>query len=442
MPASERRVVITGMGLVSPLGSTKSALWEALSAGKSGVGPLAAIPPGFLPTHVAAEVRDFTGDIENFGPLEKEQKKAIRKGLKVMCRECQMGVAAAQLALADANLIVGGGTYDPERSGCIFGADYMLTMPEEFSAGINRCRDESGSFDYNRWATEGMPQLSPLWLLKYLPNMPASHVAIYNDLRGPNNSITHREAAANLAVGEAYRTILRGSADTMVVGATGTRVHPMKTVHAIQTEELAGNGVEPSKASRPFDKNRTGMVIGEGAGAIVIEELATAKARGATIFAEIVGHGSSHVADTNCVARRDIALTNVMRNCLRGAGLSADEVGHIHAHGLSTRSCDIDEANAIREVFGDDADRVPVTAAKSYFGNLGAGSGMIELIASVLALQNEKLFPILNYETPDAECCIAAVRPNNGSVSPGRSFLNLSVTPQGQASAVLVQAIN
>ncbi len=270
------------MGLVSPLGSTKSALWEALSAGKSGVGQLAAIPPSFLPTHVAAEVREFTGDIENFGPLEKEQKKAIRKGLKVMCRECQMGVAAAQLALSDAGLVVGGGTYDPERSGCIFGADYMLTMPEEFSAGINRCRDPEGTFDFNRWATEGMPQLSPLWLLKYLPNMPASHVAIYNDLRGPNNSITHREAAANLAIGEAYRTILRGSADTMVVGATGTRVHPMKTVHAIQTEELAGNGVEPAKASRPFDKNRTGMVIGEGAGAIVIEELATAKARGAT----------------------------------------------------------------------------------------------------------------------------------------------------------------
>ena len=227
------------------------------AGGKSGVGTLAAIPPSFLPTHVAAEVRDFTGDIENFGPLEKEQKKAIRKGLKVMCRECQMGVAAAQLALTDAGLVVGGAANDPERSGCIFGADYMLTMPEEFSAGINRCRDEAGAFDYNRWATEGMPQLSPLWLLKYLPNMPASHVAIYNDLRGPNNSITHREAAANLAVGEAYRTILRGSADTMLVGATGTRVHPMKTVHAIQTEELAGNGVEPAKASRPFDKNRT-----------------------------------------------------------------------------------------------------------------------------------------------------------------------------------------
>src|SRR5437868_161500 len=127
MPASLRRVVITGMGLISPLGQTKEALWDALISGRSGVGPLEAVPSQFLPTHVAAEIRDFTGDIENFGPLEKELKKAIRKGLKVMCRECQMGVAAAQLALGDAGLVVGGGKYDPERTGCVFGADYMLT---------------------------------------------------------------------------------------------------------------------------------------------------------------------------------------------------------------------------------------------------------------------------------------------------------------------------
>src|SRR5689334_10295126 len=186
MPASNRRVVITGLGLVSPVGSTKEALWESLTAGRSGVGVLEAVPSKFLPTHVAAEAREFTGDIENFGSLEKELKKAIRKGLKVMCRECQMGVAAAQLALADAGLVVGEGKYDPERTGCVFGTDYMLTMPEDFSAGINRCRDASGTFEYDRWATEGMPQLSPLWLLKYLPNMPGSHVAIYKGLRGPD----------------------------------------------------------------------------------------------------------------------------------------------------------------------------------------------------------------------------------------------------------------
>ncbi len=442
MPASQRRVVITGLGLVSPLGSSKESLWDALSSGRSGVGRLVAVPSKFLPTHVAGEAREFTGDIENFGPLEKEQKKAIRKGLKVMCRECQMGVAAAQLAMSDAALAIGGGKYDPDRTGCVFGADYMLTMPEEFSAGINHCRDSEGTFDYNRWATDGMPQLSPLWLLKYLPNMPASHVAIYNDLRGPNNSITHREAAANLAIGEAYRTILRGSADTMLVGATGTRVHPMKTVHAIQTEELAANGVEPSKASRPFDKNRTGMVIGEGAGAIMLEELATAQARGTTIYGEIVGHGSSHAADTNGVAHRDVALANVIRKSLQSADLKPEEIGHIHAHGLSSRVCDVEESKAIREVFGAAADKVPVTAAKSYFGNLGAGSGMIELIASLLALSNNQLFPILNYETPDPECPIAVVKPTGGSTSPGNCFLNLSVTPQGQASAVLVRTFS
>src|SRR3954469_24297637 len=170
MAASQRRVVITGMGLISPVGSTKQALWEALSAGRSGVGKLEAVPSKFLPTHVAAEAREFTGDIENFGPLEKEQKKAIRKGLKVMCRECQMGVAAAQLALSDAGLVVGAGTYDPERSGCVFGADYMLTMPEEFSAGVNKCRDEDGTFDLDRWATDGLRELSPLGPRPACPN--------------------------------------------------------------------------------------------------------------------------------------------------------------------------------------------------------------------------------------------------------------------------------
>ena len=236
-----------------------------------------------LPATYAGLARDFTGDIENFGPLEKEQKKSIRKGLKVMCRESQMGVAAAQLAIGDAALTVG--RFDPDRAGCVFGTDYMLTLPEDFSEAIEACRDANGAFDYSRWGTEGMGKVMPLWLLKYLPNMPASHVAIYNDLRGPSNSITLREAAANLAVGEAFHTIARGSADIMVVGATGTRVHPMKCVHAMQSEELADNGVEAARASRPFDRDRSGMVLGEGAGVVVLEELATAQARGSRIYA-------------------------------------------------------------------------------------------------------------------------------------------------------------
>ena len=225
--ASPRRVVITGMGLVSPLGLSPTEVHDALESGASAVGEIGLFPSAGLPLHHAAEARGFTGEIDNFGPLEAETKKAIRKGLKVMCRESQMAVAAAQRALHDCGLVAA--AREPERFGCVFGSDYMLTLPEDFTAAVAACRSPGGDFEYARFATDGMPMLNPLWLLKYLPNMPASHIAIYNDLRGPSNSLTVREASGHLAVGEATMTIQRGAADIMLAGATGTRVHPMKT---------------------------------------------------------------------------------------------------------------------------------------------------------------------------------------------------------------------
>jgi 3-oxoacyl-[acyl-carrier-protein] synthase II len=423
------------MGAIGPLGSTTGELWEALRAGRSGVGPLTIVSPEALGVRFAAEARQFTGDVDDFGDLDKDQKKAIRKGLKVMCRECQMGVAVAQKAMADAGLT--SGSFDPNRVGINFGADYMLSLPDDFVDGIQKSLDENGDFDFARWPTDGMPRMSPLWLLKYLPNMPASHLAIYNDLRGPNNSITLREAAANLAVGEAFRIVAEGRADAMLAAATGTRLHPMKMIHCLQQDELADGSGDPATASRPFDRDRSGAVLGEGAGAIVLEALSSAEARGATIHAEVLSRASSAVAGPNLVARRQQALENVMRTVLERAGLSADEIGHVHAHGLSTRTGDAEEAAAIQSVFGDRPGPIPVVAAKSHFGNLGAGSGMVELVASVLALGHGHLFPVLNYETPDPECPVAAV--TDGSTPAGDSFINLSVTPQGQASAVLIR---
>src|SRR5208282_172113 len=226
MSSKQRRVVITGIGLISPLGSTKEALWDALHEARSGVGPLTVLPPDALPVHAAAEARQFSGEIEDFGPLEKEQKKQIRKALRVMCRECQMGVAVAQLALTDAGIAVG--KIDPDRIGISYGTDYMLSLPEEFNEGIRQCVNGDGRFEFPRWGLEGLPKMSPLWLLKYLPNMPASHVAIFNDLRGSSNSLTLREAGSNLAIGEAFQIIRRGHVDAMVCGATGTRLHTMK----------------------------------------------------------------------------------------------------------------------------------------------------------------------------------------------------------------------
>ena len=438
-PAPTRRVAITGLGLISPLGNTRQALWEGLTSGKSGVTVLDNGQGSALTAPFAGICREFHGEIDDFGSVEGDKKKAIRKGLKVMCRECQMGVAAAERALQDAALSSAG--RDPERSGVVFGTDYMLSEPEEFGSGILACTDEERKFEFAKWAQQGMTKMTPLWLLKYLPNMPASHIAIYNDLRGPNNSLTLREAAGNLAVGEALRVIQRGHADVMIAGATGTRIHTMKAVHSSLQEEIApgtdaSGAVDPAKACRPFSADRTGTVLGEGAGVIVLEEFEHAKARGATIYAELAGSGSSTAADKNRVALRDLALANAIRATLRDAGATPFAVGHIQAHGLGTHSGDEAEARAIRDVFAGAGVKVPVTAAKSYFGNLGAGSGMVELIAGVLALYNDVLFPTLNYTASDAGNELNVVRQ---AQKPGDSFLNLSVTPQGQASAVFVK---
>jgi len=432
---SRRRVVITGVGLISPIGNSKDELWAALEQKKSGITKLESIPTNFLPTRYGGEAKGFTGHIREFGELDAGRKKAIRKGLKIMCREIQMGVAAAQIALNDAGLDPGG--YDNDRTGVVYGSDYIMTMPDEFKEGVQNCMQEEDGFQFSRWAEKGLPHVTPLWLLKYLPNMPASHIAIYNDLRGPNNSITLREPSANLAVSEAFSTISRGSADSIIAGATGTRVHPLRSVHVALQEQLASNGSDPSCLSRPFDKNRSGSVLGEGAGALVLEDLQCAQNRRATILAEVVGYGSSTVVDRQGKAHTEAAIRNVLRESLRTSQLNADQIGHVHAHGLSTTACDRQEAAAIKSVFGDA--NVPVTAAKSYFGNLGAGSGAVELICSLLAMNHGSIFPILNLDEIDPECSITPAKEGNAA---GNNFINVNVSPQGQASAVVIKAFS
>ena len=252
----------------------------------------------------------------------------------------------------------------------------------------------------------------------------------------PNNSITSREASSNLAIAEAHSTIVRGSADIVLVGSTGSRIHPLRTVHTTLQEELAIGDEEPTRLSRPFDLHRRGMVIGEGAATLVLEDLSYAQARGAQILGEVVGYGASTVVDRQAISRRDEALKNAMNQALHTAGMQPDQLGHINAHGLGTRQCDEAEASAIQQVFNGRSDQIPVTATKSYFGNLGAASGMIELMASMLAMKHGNLYPTLNYETPDPACDINLVTSSDHPA--GDSVLNVNVTPQGQASAVIV----
>ncbi len=429
---SSCRVVITGIGLISPLGNDPNTLLQRLRDRASGIRPLTRVPQGVLGFDHGAEAVEFTGDISEYGPLEKQLQRTIRKGTKVMCREIEMGVAVAQLALHDAGLDQQ--ARDRDRTGVIYGCDYIMSLPEEFAVGIQKCLDENGIFDFKQWGEQGKPEVNPLWLLKYLPNMPASHIAIYNDLRGPNNSITVREASAGAALAEAHSTIQRGHADALVVGSTGSRIHPLRSLHASMQEQLAGECDDPTTMSRPFDVSRGGSVLGEGAAAFVCESLEHAERRGANIIGELVGYASSAVGPTDGNSHIRTAVGNVLRAALGDS--DPKSLGHIHAHGLSTPESDQQEAEAIADVFGDPSGQPPVTTAKGNFGNLGAGGGMVETVASLKALGGE-LFPIRNLDNLDDHCPINACV--ESGIAAGNEFINVNVTPQGQASAVRIR---
>jgi 3-oxoacyl-[acyl-carrier-protein] synthase II len=436
--SSHNRVVITGLGIVSPIGNDPDCLWSSLCDGTSGIRRIENLPTGSLPFDSGGEVKDFTGDIENYGPLDKLLQRAIKKNMKVMCREIEMGVAAAQKALASSGL---GAERIAERCGCIFGCDYILTRPEEYADGLRSCRDQSdGKFHVGDWPVHGLNKVNPLWLLKYLPNMPNSHVSIYNDFRGPNNAITVREASMNLSIAEATSIIQRGAADVMLVGSTGSRIHPLRSTHVVLNEQLAAERVDPSEMSRPFDMSSDGMVLGEGAGALMLESMEHAEARGAPIWGEVVGHGAAMVGPND--SGRDY-----LRESLRAAMLAAYQSAgdrlparfHIHAYGLSTPNVDTSEALAIGDFLTHvEQTTTPVTAAKSYFGNLGAGGSAVELISSLLALKHGKLFPIRNLASPSpAANWVKATAETNA----GQGFIHNSVTLQGQAACIAIAAV-
>lgn len=428
MVAPGRRVVITGIGVVSPIGATSDSYWTALTNGVSGIQKLGDME------ECAGAVTSFQGRIEDFGNLEAEKKKTIRKGIKLMNRQTQMAVAAAQQALGDSKVQTG--TFDSDRIGVCFGAGNVSLLPEDFLPAIRTCSDPEAGFRFERWGAEGLAQVDPLWLLRYLPNMPACHIAIYNDFRGPNNSITQRETSANLAVAEACAFITEDEADLVVTGATGSLIQPINRLHTVIETDVA-QGADPTTLCRPFERDRTGAVMGEGAAAFVVEELSSALRRGAPIYGEIVAFGSSCVVDKRGGPRCDLALAQAMRAALRRAQMSPTELGHIHAHGLSSRRADADEARALRLVFGDQAERTPLVAAKSNLGNAGAGCGALELAASLLALRAGRLFPVLNYEHPDPECRVAPVK--SADTPAGDSFINLNMAAPGQASCLVVR---
>ena len=432
-PSQPRDVVITGIGIVSPIGIGVDPFWDSLSHGRSGIRTSAMYPGVASPGGAGGEVRDFTDE-----SARKVYLKEQRKNLKAMCREIQLGVASALLALQHAGVDLDQINHD--RLGVEFGANLMLSPPDVLFEACSACCDEGTTqFQDSRWGQTGLTKLEPLWLLRYLPNMPACHISISADARGPSNSLTLDDASGNTVIAEARRILLRGSADVMIVGVTGTTLHPIKTLHLALWDDLARTPEAPERRARPFDLNRSGRVVAEGSCSFILEDREHAEQRGAKIWGRIMGTGSSCVSNHAQEANYRVALANAMRGALRDAGLRPDQIGHINAHGLGTKEVDIAESQAILDVFGEELGRrIPVTAPKSFLGNSGAGSGLLELAASVVGLSRGLIPYTLNYETPDPECPLNIVADQPQSIE-NRVVLGINVTRIGQAAAVIVE---
>jgi len=439
----DARIVITGMGIVSPIGIGVDPFWESLAARRSGIATTELPEHHGAPRNVGGEVTEFTEKT-----ARKEWPKLLRKSIRVMCREIQLGVASALQAVEHAKLETA--TIDPGRFGVDFGANLMFSPPDVLKDPARACLDEGDpdhDFHYERWGNaggntdvkSGMSVMEPLWLLKYLPNMPGCHIGIAVDARGPNNSLVLEEASGNLVVGEAFRILQRGAADVMIAGTTGTRIHPIKATHAVMWDQLAEADDPPETWYRPFDARRMGQVLAEGAGSLILERETSARERGGTIYGTVLGAGSACVVDRQGTAQPRIAMAAAIRAALQDAGLQPEEIGHINAHGLGTTGSDREEAAAIGDVFGEHAANIPVTALKSYFGNAGSGCGVLELAGSVLGLLQGIIPATLNYESPDPDCPLNVVHGEHLSTE-NRTFLSINVTRRGQAGAVILRA--
>ncbi len=434
MLGSQRRVVITGLGLVTPLGDAPDRVWGALVEGQGAVRPVEAFPVEGMPNQLGAEIRHF--DFLKTPALAKAKFiKELRKSRKYMARDIQLCVAAAQLASVDARLDAGG--VDPARVGIDLGAGLISTELDELAPAIEHATPHGGSFDFGSWGRESIGMIEPIWLLKYLPNMLACHISILMDCQGPSNTITQGDASSNLAIAEAARIIARGKADVMIAGGADSKVHPLSFVRMALNRTMSPWKGEPAGACRPFDTHRCGTVPGEGAGILILEEREHALRRGAVIHGEVLGAGSGCDAVATGGLDPEGSGTEVaILSALREAGLPPSAIGHVNAHGVGSVVGDLAEARAFHRVFG--AASPPVTALKGYFGTLASGCGAVELIGSLIGVNRGLIPPALNCDEPDPACALDIVRraprPTRNTV-----FINTNITGNGQAAAVVVR---
>jgi 3-oxoacyl-[acyl-carrier-protein] synthase II len=370
---------------------------------------------------MAGEVRDFSA--------KSLIEKSYRRTLNAMARTVEFGVIGCQFAMQDAGLTKG--AVHPERIGVEFASVMGATELDDLgSASKISINDEGTAPNMAAWGAEGLNQVPPLWMLKYLPNMPACHASIIYDIQGPSNTQIPGDTASAVALGEAARILRRGAADVMLVGGSEAKVHPLSLSRFNLFAQFSKRNDDPEGAVRPFDRDRDGTCQGEGVAAFTLETLEHARGRKAKIYAEVAAVASG--VDRTLAGS---GLAKVIRTALASAGISPADVDHVNAHGTGTTQGDVFEARGIAEVFGKS---VPVFAPLSRFGNLGAGSSLMELACSVLALQHGQLPGTLNHQNPDPACPVAV---HTGPPRPVAKpyAVKLSYTNLGQCSAVVVK---
>ena len=374
---TKRRVVVTGIGAVSPLGNTIEDTWAAIKAGKSGVGPLTRVDAEKFSAKVAAEVKDF--DIEQY-----VERKEARK----MDRFTQYALAAALMAHKDSGLQVN--ESNAERVGVWIGSGIggMETYEQQFLTFQER----------------GARRVSPFFIPMLIPDMASGQVSIYLGAKGPNSCSVTACASGTNSIGDAFKVIERGDADVMITGGAEAPIVNMAIAGFTANTALTTN-VDPATASRPFDKNRDGFVIGEGSGIVILEELEHAKARGAKIYAEVIGYGATGDAHhITAPAPEGEGAARAMQMALDTAGVTPTKVDYINAHGTSTPYNDLFETQAVKTVFGEHAYKLAMSSTKSMTGHLLGAAGGVEAIFTVLALQEGILPPTINLHEPDPAC--------------------------------------
>jgi len=428
---TERRVVVTGLGPVSSIGIGNEKFLEGLKNGKVGIDRISAFDPSAFRSQIAGQICDFK--CADYVP------KYYRKSIKVMARDIELAVAGADQAVRDAGLVTKGidpdnVKVDPTRLGVNIGAGLICADLNELVYGLSTAVDDNGKFSLAKWGQGGMNNLTPLWLLKYLPNMLACHVTIIHDAQAPSNTITCAEAASQLAIGEAFRTIVRNCADICLCGGAESKLNPMSLIRQDLMYRLTrDNNNSPKSAVRPFDTKRSGTAIAEGGAVITLEELEYAKARNAKIYGELVGVGASF-GTNNFIEPEESgdAIAVAIERALADANVDPKSVDLVIAFAGGSPKQDRAEALAINRVLGN----VPVTSIKGQVGMPGAGAGALDVVVGMLALSENFIPGTINCDEVSADCPVNVVQKSQAATVNTIVTLNYSLSG-GQTGALV-----